>query len=107
MAIVGFKNICPPAMFYLVISFISLVVIAFFNFGNENVYCVGYYSCPVSSIYLVFLVKIIYVIFWTWILNLICRSGVPVVSWLLVLIPLLIFFAMIGLFILRSTFNVQ
>ena len=102
MAIVGFKNLCAPAMFYLVISFISLAVIAFFNFGNENVYCVGYYSCPVSSIYLIFLVKIIYVIFWTWILNLICRSGLPIISWLLVLLPLLIFFTLIGVFILTT-----
>jgi hypothetical protein len=102
MAIVGFKNLCAPAMFYLAISFISLAVIAFFNFGNEHVYCVGYYSCPVSSIYLIFLIKIIYVIFWTWILNLICRSGLPIVSWLLVLLPLLMFFTMIGLFIVRS-----
>jgi len=102
MAIVGFKNLCAPALFYLVISSISLVVIAFFNFGNENVYCVGYYSCPVSSIYLIFLVKIIYVIFWTWILNLICRAGLPIISWLLVLLPLLIFFTLIGVFILTT-----
>lgn len=102
MAIVGFKNLCPPAIFYLVISLISLMVIAFFNFGNENVYCVGYYSCPVSSVYLVFLVKLIYIVFWTWVLNLICRAGLPIVSWLLVLLPVILFFVLIGLFILNS-----
>ena len=102
MAVVGFKNLCPPALLYLVISLISLMVIGFFNFGNENVYCVGYYSCPVSSIYLIFLVKLIYIVFWTWILNLICRSGLPIVSWLLVLLPILIFFLLIGVFILNS-----
>jgi hypothetical protein len=104
MAVVGFKNLCPPALLYLVISLISLVVIGFFNFGNEKVYCVGYYSCPVSSVYLVFLVKLIYIVFWTWILNLICRAGLPVVSWLLVLLPILIFFLLIGLFILNSPY---
>jgi len=102
MAVVGFKNLCAPAMFYLVISAISLFVIAFFNFGNENVYCVGYYSCPVTSIYLIFLVKIIYVIFWTWILNLICRAGVPIVSWLLVLFPILLGFLLIAYFLLTG-----
>jgi len=102
MAVVGFKNLCAPAMFYLVISAISLFVIAFFNFGNENVYCVGYYSCPVTSIYLIFLVKIIYVIFWTWVLNLICRAGVPIVSWLLVLFPILLGFLLIAYFLLTG-----
>jgi len=102
MAVVGFKNLCAPAMFYLVISAISLITIAFFNFGNENVYCVGYYSCPVTSIYLIFLVKIIYVIFWTWVLNLICRAGAPVVSWLLVLFPILLGFLLIAYFLLTG-----
>ena len=101
MAVVGFKNLCPPALFYLVISLISLVIIAFQNYGNENIYCLGYYSCPVASIYLIFIVKLIYVIFWTWILNLICRAGAPIISWLLVLIPILLFFVLIGLLLIQ------
>jgi hypothetical protein len=100
MAIVGFKNLCAPAMFYLAISFISLAVIAFFNFGNEHVYCVGYYSCPVSSVYLIFLVKIIYIIFWTWILNLICRDGYSTISWFLVLFPFVLSFVLLGILLL-------
>jgi hypothetical protein len=101
MAIVGFKNLCPPALFYLVISLVSLVIIAFQNYGNENIYCLGYYSCPVASIYLIFIVKLIYVVFWTWILNLICRAGAPIISWLLVLIPILLFFVLIGLLLIQ------
>ena len=100
MAVVGFKGLCTPAILYLVISLITIFIIAFFNFGNQNVYCIGYYSCPVSNVYLIFLVKIIYIIFWTWILNLICREGYPIISWLLVVIPILMFFTIIGLFIL-------
>ena len=97
MAIVGFKNLCAPALFYLVISLITVFIIAFYNYGNERIYCVGYYTCPVSSIYLIFVLKLIYIVFWTWILNLICKSGVPIISWLLVLIPILLFFILIGL----------
>ena len=95
MAVVGFKNLCTPALFYLVISIITMVIIAFQNFGNERVYCIGYYSCPVSSVYLIFILKFIYIIFWTWVLNLICRAGLPIISWLLVLIPILLFFILI------------
>lgn len=101
MAIVGFKNLCAPAVLYLAISLIMVFIIAFNNYGNEHIYCVGYYSCPVSSIYLIFVLKIIYIIFWTWILNLICRAGVPIISWLLVLAPILLFFVLIGLLLTR------
>ena len=97
MAIVGFKNLCAPALFYLVISLITVFIIAFYNYGNERVYCVGYYACPVSSIYLIFIIKLIYIIFWTWILNLICRAGLPIISWLLVLVPIMLFFVLIGM----------
>lgn len=101
MAIVGFKNLCAPALIYLVISLVFLAVIAFYNYGNHELYCVGYYTCPVSSITLIFILKLIYIIFWTWVLNLICRADMPIISWLLVLIPILLFFVLIGLFLIH------
>ncbi len=96
----GLKNLCPPALLYLVISFSAIFVMALQNYTNDKVYCLGYYSCNVPSVYLVFLVKIIYIVFWTWILNLICRSGSPIISWLLVLFPLILFFVLIGAMLL-------
>jgi hypothetical protein len=100
MPVAGLKNLCQPALLYLVISLSAIAVMALQNYTNEKVYCLGYYSCNVPSVYLVFLVKIIYVIFWTWVLNLICRSGAPIVSWLLVLFPLVLFFVLIGAMLL-------
>ena len=97
MAIKGLKTLCAPALFYLVISLVTLVIMAFMNYGNEQVYCLGYYSCDVSSVYLIFILKLLYIIFWTWILNLICSAGAPIISWLLVLIPIILFFILIGL----------
>jgi hypothetical protein len=35
---------------------------------------------------MIFIIKIVYVIFWTWVLNLICQQGYTPVSWLLVLL---------------------
>ena len=96
----GLKNLCPPALLYLVISFSAIFVMALQNYTNDKVYCLGYYSCNVPSVYLVFLVKIIYIVFWTWILNLICRSGSPIISWLLVLFPLILFFVLLGAMLL-------
>jgi hypothetical protein len=100
MPVAGLKNLCQPALLYLVISFAAIFVMALQNYTNEKVYCLGYYSCNVPSVYLIFIVKIIYVIFWTWVLNLICRSGAPIVSWLLVLFPLILFFVLIGAMLL-------
>lgn len=97
MAIKGLKNLCPPALFYLVISLIALVVMAFQNYGNESVYCLGYFSCDVSSVYIIFILKLVYIIFWTWILNLICDAGATPISWLLVLIPIILFFIIVSM----------
>jgi hypothetical protein len=100
MAIKGLNNLCTPAMVYLVISISAIVIMLgqnyFFN-GNTNVFCVGAYSCTVSSIVLIFTVKLLYVLFWTWILNLICSAGAPEVAWFLVLLPFILMFILLGL----------
>lgn len=100
MAITGLRKLCTPAMIYLAISMFSVVVIfiqnAFFN-GNSNVFCLGEYSCSTSSIYMVFIVKILYILFWTWILNLICGAGATGVAWFLVLLPFILMFVLLGL----------
>jgi len=95
MAIAGLRNLCTPSYVYLVISLIAIVIMAIQNYGNVNVYCVGSYSCVVSSTMLIFLIKLIYVLFWTWILNLICRAGATPLSWFFVLVPFILFFLVI------------
>jgi len=98
MAIAGLKNLCTPAWIYLVISLIAILIMGIQNMilGSANVYCLGSYSCVVSSTLLVFIIKFIYVLFWTWILNLICRAGAPGLSWLLVLFPFILFFVLLA-----------
>jgi hypothetical protein len=95
MAVAGLRNLCTPSYIYLVISLIALILMAVQNYGNVNVYCLGSYSCIVSNTLLLFLIKLVYVLFWTWILNLICRAGASSISWFLVLFPFLLFFAII------------
>ena len=91
------KPICTPAMIYFIISIVAIIMIGLQNWGNNQLYCVGAYSCTPSSITAIFILKIVYVFFWTWILNLICKSGYEVVSWVLVLIPFVIMFILIAL----------
>jgi hypothetical protein len=92
MAITGLRNLCTPSYVYLVISLIGLIIMAINNYGNVNVYCFGSYSCFVSSTFLIFLIKFIYIIFWTWILNLMCKAGATSLSWFFVLLPFILFF---------------
>jgi hypothetical protein len=97
MKITGIKDLCTPSYVYLVISTIAVIVMAIQNYGNINTYCVGSLSCVVGSTALVFAIKVLYILFWTWILNLICKAGVPQLAWFLVLLPFILFFILVAL----------
>jgi hypothetical protein len=95
------KELCTPAMIYFVISIIALAMVLLQNLGNQNSYNVGSFSCRVPSTALVFIIKLIYILFWTWILNLICKDGHTSISWLLVLLPWILLFVMMGLLMIN------
>ena len=95
------RELCTPAVIYFIISMISLIIVLLQNLGNSNSYCVGSFSCRVPSTMLVFVVKLIYVLFWTYVLNLICKDGHTTLSWLLILLPWILLFVMIGLLMLN------
>ena len=97
MSIAGLRNLCTPAYIYLVISMMLLVVMYIQNRNNVDVYCLGAYECDVTNVTAIFLVKFVYILFWTWILNLICKSGSPSIAWLLLLLPVILFFLLIAL----------
>ena len=101
MAIAGLRNLCTPSYIYLVISLIAIFIMAIQNFGNENVYCLGSYTCEVSSTFLIFLLKLVYVLFWTWVLNLMCRAGATSLAWVLLLLPFILFFVLVSLMMFR------
>ena len=95
------KELCSPAMLYFVISIIALTVVLLQNLGNSNSYHVGSFSCRVPSTAAVFITKLIYVLFWTYVLNLICKDGHTTLSWLLVLLPWILLFVMIGILMIN------
>ncbi len=91
------KNLCTPSYVYFVLSMIMIIAMVFQNYGSATEYCMGSYTCSVSSVFVIFMIKIMYVLLWTWILNLICKAGVPGLSWFLLLLPFLLMFVMIGM----------
>ena len=57
------KKLCTPSYVYLVISTIFLIVASVQNYGNVNTYCLGDYSCEVTSTTVIFLIKVLYILF--------------------------------------------
>jgi hypothetical protein len=97
-----FRHLCKPAMVYLAISVVALVAIAYQNMGMNNMYCMGNFSCYVPSTTAVIFSEALYILFWTWILHLMCRTGYASISWFMVVFPLVLFFVLIGLMMLAS-----
>ncbi len=91
------KSLCTPSYVYFIMSMILIIAMAFQNYGSVTDYCMGSYTCSVSNVFVIFMIKIMYVLLWTWILNLICKAGVPGLSWFLLLLPFLLMFVMIGM----------
>jgi len=81
-------DMCSPALLYLIFGVLSIIGMIFSN-------------SKVSSI----LFQSIFVFFWTWILNYICRSGHTGISWFLVILPFV--FLAIGVFALAKNLSPQ
>ena len=84
-------------MFYFVISMAAVAFMALQNIMTGRPYCIGLQKCSSNSITTMFVIKIVYVLFWTWLLNVICKNGNEIISWVLVFIPIIIMFIMIGI----------
>lgn len=96
-----FKQICTPAQIYFALSFVSILSMMLQNIQDKNNYCCGLFSAPTpinNVVYFIF--KIVYVFIWTYLLNLLCKKGYKSVSWLLLLLPLIGMFIIIGLLII-------
>lgn len=102
MAITGLRNLCTPSYVYLVISSIAMLVMIYQNMGNMNTYCLGSYSCNVTSTTLIFVIKAAYILFWTWVLNLMCKSNATSIAWFVLLLPVIVMFILIGAMMLSQ-----
>ena len=92
------KQLCTPALIYFSISILGLILIGIQNWmhGRSDMYSAGIFSCKVPSCLLIFAVKLIYIGFWTWVLNLICKDNHKMIAWLLVLFPFIAYFVLMG-----------
>ena len=96
------KDLCTPALLYFIISIIGLLMAAVQNLGNNDSYTLVNFSCRVPSTTLMFILQLIYILFWTWVLNLICKDGHVGISWLLVLFPFILLFVIIAVIMMNG-----
>lgn len=90
------SQLCTPAYIYFIISVLAIVISGVQNMGNSKKYSLGMFSCDVPSCLAVFVVKVVYILFWTWVLNLICKDGHSGIAWFLVLLPFILLFVIMG-----------
>ena len=101
-------SLCTPAFIYVLLSSIGIIILAYQNYGNQNIYCVGNVNCPVQSTTPVFVAKVLYVLFWTFVLNTLCSYGYYKLSWFILLLPFILFFIVVsvmGQIVSRRTTN--
>ena len=93
-----FKQMCTPAQIYFVISFLSILSMMMQNIQDPHSYCCGLIrvESPINNI-VYFVFKIVYVFIWTYLLNLLCKKGYKTMSWVILLLPLIGMFILVGL----------
>lgn len=67
-------KLCSPSLLYLLISSILLIISIFSNFNWK-----------------IILFQLLSILLWTWVLNVICNSGYPTISWVLIIIPFVMY----------------
>jgi hypothetical protein len=70
-----FKSVCTPTSIYLLFSIISLLISILYTFNLMSI-----------------IIKLIIIMFWSWLLNTLCNNGLTTVSWFLVILPFLAYF---------------
>jgi len=93
MSTIKLKQLCQPSQLYLFISMIALIVVVYYNYeALDFTLCIGEYRCfSILSKTDLLILNSLYIFFWTFILDLLCKSGYKNLAWFLVLLPVLLF----------------
>jgi hypothetical protein len=84
------RKMCTPATIYFAISLIFLIIMGLNNLQEVDRLCLGNYSCYVGNNAMIFILNAIYILFWTFILDLMCKNGYTALSWIVLLLPFIL-----------------
>ena len=100
------RALCTPAFIFFVISILSIFVMIFQNVENTDQYCFGNVSCSVANTSMIFIFKIVTIVVWTWLLDVLCARGYENLAWFILLFPYILLMLVI-LFIANEIKNVS
>lgn len=89
------RSLCTPALIFFIISVVSLFGMLFDNLENTHHYCFGNVSCNVANTSTIFIVEILFLVFWTWVLDFICSRGYTNFAWFILLFPYVLLLALL------------
>jgi len=89
-----YDKLCAPAKLYLFISMVVYALILVQNLFDMNHFSLGPYSCAHNNCPMILLVQLVYIAFWTWLLQMICKINTSV-SWAIVLFPFVLYFLLL------------
>ena len=93
------RGLCTPALAYLVLSVISFIAVLGQNVSDSRKFCLGKLSCQIPHVSLALAAKALYIAFWTWAINALCKSGHPKLAWALLFLPVIAFFVIASLLV--------
>ena len=96
-----YDRLCAPAKFYFILSTVSYIFILLQNLSHDGHFTLGMYSCRHSNTTILLLIQALYIVLWTWLLNMICKWNKNI-SWLIVLFPFILFFIALGLVLFQG-----
>jgi hypothetical protein len=71
-----------------------MLVMLYQNSSFNDIFCLGTFGCESENKPYLFFLNAVYVIFWTWILNVLCVNNYTMLSWGLVIAPFVMFFVL-------------
>lgn len=87
MAILSVGGLCPPAQAYLGLSLVGMFFFFFTAYDASQQFCDKSIGCNIGNTSFMMVVKLLFVLLYTWMLNLLCNRVSPWASWVLVLLP--------------------
>ena len=93
----AFKSLCTPAQLYLVMSGLSFLAILMQNCSDSSSYKIGTMEVkPHCHNAVFFIFKALYILAFTFLLNWFCTKNLTTLSWILVLLPFIGMFLILG-----------
>jgi hypothetical protein len=96
------RKMCTPATLYFIISLVFLVIMGVNNLQDTERLCLGDYSCYVGNNTMIFLLNAVYILFWTFLLDLMCKNGYSTLSWFVLLLPFILSFLFLALIMIKA-----